>query len=56
MTYTWNLKRDTDELTHETETGSQTENRLVVAQQREVGEGWTSSSELAGANCYGEKG
>ena len=39
MTYTWNLKCDTDELTHETETSSQTENRLVVAQAEGGGGG-----------------
>ena len=35
----WNLKYDTDELTHETEIGSQTENRLVVAQAEGGGGG-----------------
>jgi len=31
ITYTWNLKYDTNELIYETETDSQTENRLMVA-------------------------
>ena len=31
ITYIWNLKYDTNELIYETETDSQTENRLVVA-------------------------
>ena len=31
MTYVWNLKYDTNKLIYETETDSQTENRLVVA-------------------------
>ena len=31
ITYTWNLKYDANELINETETDSQTENRLVVA-------------------------
>ena len=31
ITYMWNLKYDINELIYETETDSQTENRLVVA-------------------------
>ena len=39
ITYTWNLKYDTDEPIYETETEPQTENRLVVAKGEEVGGG-----------------
>ena len=35
----WNLKYDTNEPIYETETESQTENRLVVAKGEEVGGG-----------------
>jgi len=45
ITYTWNLKYDTNELIYETETDSQTENRLMVAkgegvERREGLGGW----------------
>ena len=35
----WNVKYDTNEHIYETETDSQTENRLVVAKGEEGGEG-----------------
>ena len=38
ITYTWNLKCNTDKLIYETETDSQTENKLVVTKE-ERGEG-----------------
>ena len=49
----WNLKYDSNELIYETETDSQTENRLVVAKEEGVcGEGWIGSLGLADANYY----
>ena len=48
ITYKWNLKYDTNELIYETETDSQTENRLVIAE----GEGWIGGLGLAGTNYY----
>ena len=48
ITYKWNLKYDTNEHIYETET----ENRLVVAKGRGVGEGWIGRLGLAGANYY----
>ena len=33
----WNLKSDTDELTYKTETGSQTENKLMVIKGKRGG-------------------
>ena len=46
----WNLKYDTNELIYETETDSQTENKLVVAMGESVGEGWVGSLGLAHGN------
>ena len=37
ISHMWNLKYDTNELIHKTETSSQTENRVVVAKN---GGGW----------------
>ena len=51
----WNLKYDTNELIYETETDSQTENKLVVAMGESVGEGWVGSLGLAHGN-YDEIG
>ena len=48
----WNLKYDTNELIYKTETDSQTENRLVVAKGRGVGEDWIGNLGLADANDY----
>ena len=39
ITYVWNLKYDTNELFFETETDSQTENRLVAAKGTGVNSG-----------------
>ena len=48
----WNLKYGTNEPIRKTETDSQTENRLVVARGRDVGERWIGSLELKDANHY----
>ena len=48
----WNLKYDTNELIYETETHSQTENRLVVVKGEEGWGGWTGSLGLVDANDY----
>ena len=37
---TWNLKHGTNEAIYETETDSQTENRVLVAEGEEEGAGW----------------
>ena len=44
ITYTWNLKYDTNEHNYEKETDSQTENERVVAKGKTVREGWTGIS------------
>ena len=51
----WNLKYDTNELICETETDSQTQNRLAVAKGDGVG-GWIGSLGLVDANYYIENG
>ena len=48
----WNLKYDVSEPIYETETESQTENRLVVAKGEEVGEGWSGMLGLADVSFY----
>ena len=52
ITYMWNLKYGTNELIHEPETDSQTQNRLVVAKGKEEGMGWTGNVGLVDANYY----
>ena len=57
ITYMWNLKYNTNDLVYETETNSQTENRLMVAEV--VGglrQGRTGILGLADANSYTENG
>ena len=48
ITYTWNLKYDTNEHIYEAETDM--ESRLVVAKGERVGEEWAESLGLADAN------
>ena len=48
----WNLKYDTNELTYETETDSQTEQTCGCQGGGGVGEGWIGSLGLADANYY----
>ena len=48
----WDLKYDTNEPIYKTETDSDTENRLVVANGEEEGVGWTGSLGLVDANYY----
>ena len=50
ITYTWNLKYDTNEHIYEAETD--TESRLVVAKGERVGEEWAESLGLADANKW----
>ena len=53
ITYTWNLKYDTNEPIYETETNLRdTENRLLVAKGRWVGEGCIGSLGLGEANWH----
>ena len=53
ITYMWNLKYDTNELTYETETDSQTQRTdLSLPRGVEVGEGWSGSLGLVDANYY----
>ena len=52
ITYMWNLKYDTNELTCETD--SQTENRLVVA--KGGGQVWSRSFGLTDTNYYMQNG
>ena len=53
----WNLKCDTNELIHVTETDSQTQRTdLWLPRGIGVGEGWTGSLGLANANYYIENG
>ena len=49
--YTWNLKHDTNELTYETETDSQTQRTdLLLPRGIWVEEGWIGNLELVEAN------
>ena len=49
----WNLKYDTNGVTYNTETGSQTwRTGLWLLRRKGLGEGWSGSSGLADANCY----
>ena len=50
ITYMWNWKYDTDELIYETETDIK--NRFVVGKREGLGEGWSGSVRLVGANGY----
>ena len=52
VTYIWNLKYNTDESICETETGSQTETKLVAAKGRRVGERRIRSLRSADTNCH----
>ena len=52
ITYMWDPNYDTNEPIYETETESQTENRLVVAKGEEVGEGWSGMLGLADVSFY----
>ena len=53
ITYMWNLRYDTNELIHETETSSQTQRtNLWLPRGEEVGEGRIESVGLTDANCY----
>ena len=47
-----NPKYGINEPIYETETESQTENRLVVAKGEEVGEGWSGMLGLADVSFY----
>ena len=47
-----NLSTKVDELIHETGRLTDIENRLVVAKEMGVGEGWTGSLGSADANNY----
>ena len=53
VTYMWNLKYDTNELSYKTERRlTDTGNRLVVAKtEGGLGKEWIGSLGLAGANC-----
>ena len=48
----WNLKYGTNEPICKTETGPQTEKRLLVAKAGGEKVGWTASLELVDANYY----
>ena len=53
ITYTWNLKYDTNGPIYETETDSQTQRAdLWLPRGMGVGEGWTGSLRLAYTNYY----
>ena len=54
----WNLKYGTNEPIYKTETNSQIENRLVIANGGEVGLGerWTGRLGLVDANYYIQNG
>ena len=57
ITYTWNLKYDTNEHICETETRlTETENTFVVAKGEGAGEGWIGNLGLADANYYIQNG
>ena len=51
ITYTWNIKYDTNEFIYKTETDSDIEKRLVVAKAG-VGERWIGSLGLTDENYH----
>ena len=56
ITYTWNLKHDTNELIYETETDSHTQRTGWLPKRRGMVEGWIGSLGLADANYYIQNG
>ena len=50
--YMWNLKHSTNESIYQTETISDTENRLVAAKGEGEGVGWPGTLGLVDANYY----
>ena len=52
----WNLKYDSNELTHKTEIDSDIENRLVITKGAGDGEGWSGRLGLADVSFDIEKG
>ena len=56
ITYMWNLKYDTSELTYKTETDSQTQRKDLLPRRRRLEEGWVGSLGLVDANYYIQTG